>query len=231
MSGLRRVALRLAFGSALAATGFGLLFFRYFFLGNFDVVDPGKVYRAAQPQRVARLVRDYRLASVLNLRGGSPADAWYAAEVKACVREGIAFYDLPLVATRRPSRAELLVLLDLLQRCPYPLLIHCKSGSDRTGLASALYRLSVLAEPPDRASEAFSVWRGHFPVGGPELLQQPIKEYSAWLQARRVPHTPERFRRWVEQDYRSATPDESIAIPLPAGPRPQITATPERTRK
>ena len=51
------------------------------------------------------------------------------------------YYDLPLSATRRPTRRELLQLIDLLETCSYPLLIHCKSGADRTGLASALYRL------------------------------------------------------------------------------------------
>ncbi|MDR3636647.1 MAG: tyrosine-protein phosphatase [Isosphaeraceae bacterium] len=218
-------------GSAVFMLGIGLLFFRYLFLGNFAVVDPGKVYRSAQPKGALGWVRDYHLASILNLRGGSPADAWYASEVRACEREGIDFYDLPMVATRRPTRAELLVLLDLLERCEYPLLIHCKSGSDRTGLASALYRLSVLAEPPERASEAFSVWRGHFPIGGPELLQEPVKEYSEWLKSRGMTHTPQRFRQWVEHDYRSGGSDSDLEIPLRPGARPQITTATERARK
>jgi protein tyrosine phosphatase (PTP) superfamily phosphohydrolase (DUF442 family) len=218
-------------GVALVALGIGLTFFRYLFQGNFDVVDAGKVYRSAQPRGDMRWLATYGLGSILNLRGGSPADGWYANEVAACSREGIAFYDLPLIATRRPSRRELLVLLDLLERCRYPLLIHCKSGSDRTGLVSALYRLSVLREPPERAAEAFSVWRGHFPIFGPELLQQPFKEYSAWLHDQRLTHTPERFRQWVELDYHAGTPDEDLPLPLHPGPRPQITATPEKTRR
>ena len=62
--------------------------------------------------------------------------------------QGLEFYDLPMSACRRPTRRELLVLLDLFEHCRYPLLIHCKSGSDRTGLASALYLMSRRGEPP-----------------------------------------------------------------------------------
>jgi protein tyrosine phosphatase (PTP) superfamily phosphohydrolase (DUF442 family) len=200
----------------------GVLFSRFLFLGNFAVVEPGRVYRSAQPKGEMDWVRAYGLASILNLRGGSPADAWYAAEVRTCEREGIDFYDLPMVATRRPSRAELLTLLDLLGRCRYPLLIHCKSGSDRTGLVSALYRLNNLAEPPDRAISAFSLWRGHVPAFGAELVQAPIKEYAAWLKSRRLAHSPGRFRQWVEHDYHAADLPTDPETPLQPGPRPQI---------
>jgi len=174
---------------------------------------------------------DYHLATVLNLRGGSKGDAWYRAEVKACQKHGIVFYDLPMLATQRPSRNQLRLLVDLLGRCEYPLLIHCKSGSDRTGLVSALYRLSVLGEPPERALDAFSVWRGHLPILGPEALHEPIREYAAWLSQEKLSHSPERFRDWVEHIYRSAVPEESLVFPLPPGPRPQFTTRPGPMRK
>ena len=38
------------------------------------------------------------------------------------------FFDLPLSATTRPGRSDLLRLIDVLDRCPYPLLIHCKAA-------------------------------------------------------------------------------------------------------
>ena len=38
----------------------------------------GKVIRSAQPTpQLAHLVRDYHIKSILNLRGGGPADWWY----------------------------------------------------------------------------------------------------------------------------------------------------------
>ena len=78
---------------------------------------------------------------------------------------------------------ELLVLLDLFEHCRYPLLIHCKSGSDRTGLASALYLMSRRGEPPGWAVRGFTLKHGHVPLFGPEHLHEPFREYEAWLKA------------------------------------------------
>ncbi|HEX8200218.1 MAG TPA: tyrosine-protein phosphatase [Isosphaeraceae bacterium] len=187
--------------------------------GNFGVVDPGRVYRSAQPRSdLRRTVASYRLGSILNLRGGSEADAWYAAEVRAASDLGVDFYDLPLCATQRPSRRELLVLLDLFGRCRYPLLIHCKSGADRTGLASALYLMAVRGVAPRAALGAFSVLHGHFPIGGPEHLHEPFAEYDAWLRDRRLPHAPDRLRWWVEHAYRADDAPGAVP-PLEPGPR------------
>src|SRR5262249_53450948 len=143
---------------------------------------------------LSRLIQDYHLAAVLNLRGGSPSDSWYADEVRVTGESAVNFYDLPLSAIRRPTRRELLLLIDTFECAPYPLLIHCKSGSDRTGLASALYRLVRLGEPPERALDSFAYSHGHFPVGGPEHLHEPLLEYESWLRAQKLEHTPARFR-------------------------------------
>lgn len=189
---------------------------------NFGVVVPGRVYRSAQPEgRVARVVREHRLASVLNLRAGSLADPFYVEELRTTEALGVDFYDFPMDAGRRPTRRELLTLLDLFGRCRYPLLIHCKSGADRTGLVSALYLLAVEGRPPREARRAFTLRHGHVPVLGAQRLHEPIDEYHAWLGRRRLAHTPERFRAWVETEYQS--PDRAAAVrPLRPGPRPQI---------
>jgi protein tyrosine phosphatase (PTP) superfamily phosphohydrolase (DUF442 family) len=167
---LRVLAVLTGLGALTVAVGH-----RPLLRGNFGVVDPGRVYRSAQPRAdLRRTAASHHLASILNLRGGSRADPWYAAEVDAARDLGIAFYDLPLGATRRPSRRELLLLLDLFDRCRYPLLIHCKSGSDRTGLASALYLMARRGVAPERALDAFSIGYGHFPIGGPQRLHEPV---------------------------------------------------------
>ncbi len=142
------------------------------------------------------------------------------AEVKTSLASGVSFYDFPLSATTRPTRRELLTLIDTLNSCPYPLLIHCKSGADRTGLASAIYRMIRRNESPDRAERSFSLAFGHIPLGGTEHLHEPLDEYAAWLTARGIEHTPVRFRDWVKNVYESAdrTADPP---PLRPGPRPQ----------
>jgi protein tyrosine phosphatase (PTP) superfamily phosphohydrolase (DUF442 family) len=197
-------------------------FRRPLFSGNFGVVDPGRVYRSAQPDRgLAELLGSKQLGSVLNLRGGSHDDPWYSQEVRLTRQFGVDFYDFPMSATRRPSRAELLVLLDLFGRCRYPLLIHCKSGSDRTALASALYLMAVKGIGPDRAGAEFSLDYGHVPLAGTQRLHEPFDEYRRWLSDAGLAHSPERFRGWVEHEYRS-DPPTNVLRPLQPGPRQRL---------
>jgi hypothetical protein len=217
---LTRRVLRIAFIALLAAATVpaGLLS-RPWLDGNLGVVDPGRVIRAAQPTTgLSGLIKDHHLASILNLRGGSFRDPWYSAEVKKADSSGVLFFDLPLSATQRPGRRELLLLIDLFDRCPYPLLIHCKAGADRTGLASAIYLMMRRGEPPQQAEGAFTLLHSHLPLFGPEHLHEPLDEYTRWLETHSVPHTPERFREWVKNEYRSADPHID-PVPLAAGPR------------
>jgi hypothetical protein len=195
------------------------VFWRPWFEGNLGVVDPHRVIRSAQPtSQLGRWIDEFHLRAVLNLRGGSKADWWYESEVATVKAHAVSFYDLPLAATRRPTRRELLVLIDVLEHCPYPLLIHCKSGADRTGLASALYLMIKRDQPPEIAEKAFTLDYGHIPFLGTEHLHEPLREYASWLKERGLTHSPQQFRAWVKSDYRSADPH--IDPPLwPEGPR------------
>ena len=216
---VRRRFRRIALGLALGLVCLAVVFRNPWFRGNRGVVAPGLVYRSAQPVGDwAARVRDEHLATVLNLRGGSDADPWYRAEVEATRKLGVDFFDLPMSATVRPPRGQLLAVLDLLDRCRYPLLIHCKSGSDRTGLVSALYLMSRAGEGPGAAERAFSVYYGHIPLLGTRHLHEPLREYAAFLAAGHLAHTAARFRAWVERDYRSDDPP-GPAAPVAAGPR------------
>lgn len=215
----RRRARAGAVVALVALAGAAWTFRNPWFRGNRGVVAPGLVYRSAQPVGDwAERVRADHLATVLNLRGGTDADPWYRAEVAATRELGVAFYDLPMAATARPTRTQLLAVLDVLDRCAYPLLIHCKSGSDRTGLVSALYLMSREGRPPEAAERAFSVSYGHVPLRGTAHLHEPLREYAAYLAGRHLSHTAARFRAWVERDYRDADPPGPVA-PLAAGPR------------
>ncbi|WP_165071486.1 tyrosine-protein phosphatase [Paludisphaera rhizosphaerae] len=176
---------------------------------NFGVIATGRAYRSSQPTtRLPEMIREHHLASILNLRGGTPAESWYVDEVRNARAGGVDFYDLPLSAVRRPSRRELLFLIDALASAPPPLLIHCRAGADRTGLATVVYNLYVLGLPPEKAMEGFTVLHGHFPILGPQHLHEPIDEYAAWLKAQGLEHEPSRFRGWVRDEYRAPDPSK-----------------------
>jgi protein tyrosine phosphatase (PTP) superfamily phosphohydrolase (DUF442 family) len=196
-----RLWIRGLVGLAMLAT-IGV-FHRPLFLGNLATVDSGRVYRSAQPKRnLSHILDEYKPAAILNLRGGSPADDWYSAEVEQCSQRGIDFYDYPMSAESQPSRRELLTLIDFFDRTKYPLLIHCKKGADRTGLACALYQMSVQKVSPEQAMRCFAITHGHVPLFGPELLHRPLDEYREWLSSNQLEHSPARFRDWVARIYR-----------------------------
>ena len=199
--------------------GYGSVTRRQWFEGNFGVVEANRVYRSAQPTKNLRpLIAANQIASVLNLRGGSMRDPWYVDEVATTQELGVAFYDLSMSATKRPSRSQILTLLDLFRRCKYPLLIHCRQGADRTGMAAGLYLLSERSLPPERAMAEFTISHGHVPLFGPEHLHEPFDEYAGYLTTEHLTHSPEQFRDWVEHHY--VADDGLMAItPLDSGPR------------
>ena len=80
---------------------------------------PGRVIRSAQPtSQLPGWIRDYRLRSILNLRGGSSADWWYEAEVEG--RRPTAWRSTTSPSARPAARRarELLILIDTLEILP-----------------------------------------------------------------------------------------------------------------
>lgn len=105
---------------------------------NFHQITPG-VYRANQPspQRLAEF-KSMGIKSILNLRGTSP-DSQYLFEQEACADLGLTLVDHRLYAASLASRQEILDLIDLMGGIKKPFVMHCKSGSDRTGFAAVIY--------------------------------------------------------------------------------------------
>lgn len=129
--------------------------------GNLHAVLEGTVYRSAQPS--AALLETWTAAhgfrSVLNLRG--PSDAgWYRAERETAARLNLTHADFAIRDSEilAPDRAA--ALMALMEALPKPLLIHCKAGADRTGLAAALY-LANAGQGEARAEAQISVRYGH----------------------------------------------------------------------
>lgn len=72
--------------------------------------------------------------------------------------------DVPLASTRELSDQELQQLVETLRSAEKPILIHCRSGSNRTGLAAAIYLAAFVQAGTDRAGQQLSVRYGHVAV-------------------------------------------------------------------
>lgn len=131
--------------------------------GNFHDVEPGVIYRSAQLDAIdlTHRLQDNRIRSVLNLRGAAPGEAWYEDERAVASAVGVQHIDYRLSATKPLTPDQIHEVLQLIEKTPKPLLIHCQGGADRTGLVSALY-LASRGASAERVADALSVRYGHF---------------------------------------------------------------------
>jgi protein tyrosine phosphatase (PTP) superfamily phosphohydrolase (DUF442 family) len=182
---------------------------------NFHFVVPGVVYRSAQldADDLAVMLKRYSIRSVINLRGKTPDEDWYRAEMETSARLKVAHYDRALSARSEMNLAEMDALVDLLRRAPKPVLIHCRSGADRAGLASALYCLAIAGQKPVNADKQLTIWYGHFPMFGTSPM-----DHSFWRYVNRRPASQVRATASL-----ASTPKLTNSIP------PVLTALPHTT--
>jgi protein tyrosine/serine phosphatase len=159
--------------------GLALYLWRIQASGNFAIVVAGEVYRSNQitAERLAKYRDDYGIRTVLNLRGSSPGSPWYDEEVKASSALGVRLIDFGLSAQRELTDQQVENLTAILRDAPKPLLIHCRSGADRTGLASLIYQTEIAGMDEDSAERQLSLRFGHFSI---PLLSQAWPMDQTW---------------------------------------------------
>jgi len=171
---------------------------------NLHTVLPGRVYRSAQlsAAQLRELVQQRRIQSVINLRGTCTNFAWYWAEATVTQELNIDQYDICLSANRYPPPAEIIELVQTLQQARYPVLIHCRRGADRTGLAAVIARLLQPGADLASARGQLSLRYGHLRLMRAAYLDEFLDQYANTLRQHGRTHSPEAFIRWVQHDYR-----------------------------
>ena len=140
--------------------------------GNFHPITPGEAYRSAQlgGDKLAYYIRKFEIRSVINLRGENAGQPWYEEETETCRKLGVRHYDFGLSACKAPSPRKVEELLRLFRVAPRPVLIHCRGGADRSGLAAALWKVVIDGVPKSVAKRQLSIRYGHMPVGSTQAL-------------------------------------------------------------
>lgn len=158
---------------------------------------PGGLYRSGQlsPDQVRRLSARYGLKTLINLRGLNEEAPFVRLEAEASVGQGLRFFALRSLSRGLLSRDELVEMMAFIRTMELPALVHCKSGADRVGHFSVLYRHIRLGEPIERAMDELH-WRyGHIAASKTGMLDHFFMSYL------RERGPDQSFEDWVVNDY------------------------------
>jgi GR25 family glycosyltransferase involved in LPS biosynthesis/protein tyrosine phosphatase (PTP) superfamily phosphohydrolase (DUF442 family) len=153
--------------------------------GNFHSVVAGELYRSAQPMpnQIDAYVEMYGIKTIINLRGPNSGHSWYDREIIEASKLNVDHFDFPMSARSELSKEQAETLISLFKRSKKPILIHCRDGADRTGLASALYVASVSKQGEEAAEDQLSIMYGHFPIPWLSIyaMDRTFEALEPWL--------------------------------------------------
>ena len=160
------------------------------------------VWRSPQPgeDQLSRRIEQLQLRTVVCLRGDGDGAA---ASRRAVEASEAAFVSVPMSATRPPRPETLLALWQIAATAKRPLLLHCRAGADRTGLASAIFVLHDTGDL-DRARGELTILHGHVAWTGTRAMDEVLDAYAPF-------EGKLAFPEWVEQVYAPAFAADAAA--------------------
>jgi protein tyrosine phosphatase (PTP) superfamily phosphohydrolase (DUF442 family) len=179
-------------------------------LDNFHEVIPGQLYRSGQMSaaHLQAVVETNGIRTIVNLRGANPGEAWYRYELEAAQSSGLVHIDLPIDSVF-PTKDELRELMQVIETCPKPVLLHCQSGIDRTGIASALACL-LLEDPytPELALGQLTWQYGCLPGSkSRKNTRDFLLAYETWLETHHLTNSRANFHTWLQEQVQDAPVD------------------------
>jgi protein tyrosine/serine phosphatase len=164
---------------------------------NWGTVVPGRLYRSNHPTPWQLRLAAWRhgLRTVINLRGERPDCGSDVLGREAAARIGLVHIDAPFESRGAPHKDRVLRLARLLGEVPEPILLHCKSGADRTGLAAGIWLL-LQGRPVEEALDQLSLRFFHIRQGKTGILDAFFLAYAEATRER-----PKPFLDWVREDY------------------------------
>ncbi len=172
----------------------GILRYRWH---NFAEIAPG-VFRSNHPttERFDAYAA-MGIKTIFSMRGGKHLPQ-YLFEVETCERLGLTLECFKMSAREAPTVERLDMLFDVFDRIKPPFLMHCKSGADRTGLASAIYLLEYAGADIATAKAQLSFDFVHIRRTATGILDHFLDTYEA-----RFNQTGIGIRDWIATEYDS----------------------------
>ena len=154
-----------------------------------------KLFRSSQPspRQLYNWKKKYGGKTIINLRGENGL-ASFKLEKKACKRLGLKLINFRVYSRNPPQIDEIIGLIKIFHNAEYPALIHCKSGSDRTGIAAALYRILILNETVQKAANELHWSFGHIKTSHTGVLDYFLECYLVQTKKEKIS-----FLDWVSE--------------------------------
>jgi hypothetical protein len=158
---------------------------------NFHETTAGEWYRGAQmsESQLAARIRENDIRSVLRLVGTEDSNREdYESDVAATDATGAELLVAKLPTSRLPYRSELATLFEQLDRIARdaslrPVLVHCKQGSDRTGLVTVIWLHDYRGMALEQAREQLAFFPYmHFAAGHADAMGEFLNRYEAYAQ-------------------------------------------------
>jgi len=166
---------------------------------NLEEIAPG-VWRSNQPDpRRVRRYGEMGIKTIVNLRGATPW-SFYLFEEKACKDHGITLINAQIYAKQAARRHELIHLVDVLTTVEAPFVMHCKSGSDRAGMASILWLMMVKGDSLESARRHLDFWP-HLHV---RASKAGIVDHFFDVWEARNARSPISIEEWIRTEYDTA---------------------------
>ncbi|MCC6954862.1 MAG: tyrosine-protein phosphatase [Deltaproteobacteria bacterium] len=173
------------------------------FRNNFHTVVEGRFFRSAEmpPDELERVYREHGVRTVLDLRlGAENAEALTIAERLRVEQLGGDYVHFPLRGSRVPTHEQMRELISILDNAKTPVLVHCTSGSHRSGLVAAVWLMTQEGQSVDVAKGQLA------PVFGFFRFERALKSYIQghptldnllWIFESKSRETGISFREWV----------------------------------
>jgi protein tyrosine/serine phosphatase len=107
------------------------------------------------------VVKKYGIKTVISLRGAPENSYWVKPQLEVLQKLGVKFIPASWTTDFFPDRENFLKFAKALKEEQFPILVHCRTGSDRTGEAAAIYSMEFLRQSKEEAIEKnlnFKYW-------------------------------------------------------------------------
>jgi protein tyrosine/serine phosphatase len=186
-----------AIGTAALSIAFGIYASTGVLGDNEHVVVPGKLFRSAQlsTSELDRMIAEHHIQSVVSLRKADPPAPELVREQEHLDRLGITRDNVPMSPQKLPRPDALASLLARFDAGPYPMIVHCEEGADRTGLAMVIWLVVYEGRSVADARAQELSWRsGHFSFGQAHAMDDFFDLYQRTSRGAGL-------RTWIRDTY------------------------------